>query len=392
MVSSSNHVQTIDTALVSRFGKPYEFQPLTNDQRRELFKCKLLGSLEDMETKTALARASDDEWGAVIDLLPQDTDLRYFSTDLIPKVKAQVFRERFDGERTASISLDDFKNYLRQLPGAVSTQSAQDKVVAWIQQNFDMNGSYQQYYGHENEQLVQLYEGLVVDKEIMPNDILLCLGANRNDLSNLRSKKCLWNKGCATDSIRTTLEECFAIALPDCEFWEMTGAMRVPIVRKRVCVGGVLHGYETEQREPTRAKGWMIRRLRFKPQWQPGSPQTQCIEWATLLGATPNETYLRWGKYESDSVVSALLKSYPTYSDTSISSLLHSVPNDLELKLPELVSVSDIVENRLESCGLDPRTEPHVKCTFKHPSGVLAEIWVSVWSMKKHYPDEASHL
>jgi len=330
---------------------------------------------------------------AVIDLIPQDTDLRYFSVDLIPKVKAQVFRERFEDRRTASISLDDFKNYLRQLPGAVSTQSAQDKVVAWIHQNFDMNDSYQQYYGHENEQLVQLYEGLVVDKEIMPDDILLCLGAHPNDLSNLRSKKRLWKKGNATDSIRTTLEECFAIALPHCQFWEMDGEMRVPIVRNRVCVGGVLHGYKTEERKGTRAVGWTIRRLRFKPQWQPGSPQVQCIEWATLLGATPNETYMRSGEYESDAVVSALLKSYPTYSDLSISSLLHSVLNDQGLKLPELVSVSDIVEDRLQSCGLGARTEPHVKCTFKHPSGVLAtDIWVDVWSMKKHYPDEASHL
>jgi len=172
----------------------------------------------------------------------------------------------------------------------------------------------------------------------------------------------------------------------------MVNEMRVPIVRNRVSVGGVLHGYKTETREPTRAAGWTIRRLRFKSQWQPGSPQVQCIEWATLLGATPNETYLRYGSYEKDSVVSDLLKSYPTYNDESISLLLYSVLNNQKLKLPELVSVSDIIEDR-ETFGLNTRTEPHVKCTFKHPSGVLAtDIWVDVYSMKKHYPDEASHL
>jgi len=272
----------------------------------------------------------------------------------------------------------------------VSTQSAQDKVVAWIQQNFDTNDLMQQHYGHETEELVQLYECLVADKDVMPDEILICLGAHRNDLSNLRSKKRLWKKGCATDSIRTTLEECLAIALPDCEVWEMDGEMRVPIMRKRVCVGGVLHGYETEERKGTRAAGWTIRRLRFKSQWQPGSPQAQCIQWATLLGATPDED-MRFGKFYSDRVVSALLESYPTYSDASIKSLLFwATP---ELKLPELVSVSDIVEDRLASSRGFSQVEPHVKCTFRHPSGVLAtDIWVSVDAMKRSYPEDALHL
>ena len=219
----------------------------------------------------------------------------------------------------------------------------------------------------------------------------LCLGAVANDLSRLRTVKSQGTKGGPTDSIRTTFEKCLRIALPSCDVWEMKGEKRVPITRKPVySKEGVLQGYQTwVKRDGWRTKGWTIRRIQFKSQWQPGSPQAECIEWATRLGVTAEDYYME-NDLDHGLVVRQLLESYPTYNKDCVNTLLFYVERNQQessrppypgLKPPELVHVGDSIE------------EHTVKCTFKHPSGVLAtDIWVHVRDMKKHYPDRISHL
>ena len=285
----------------------------------------------------------------------------------------------------------------------VSTLSDEDKelrIKEWMKQTF--LPLQKRYEGHS----IDFYGDIVTKTDVLPDDILLCAGVKPADLAVVRANtdasKSLWNRNdTKTVKARQQFQRCIRRVWAndnDVQMKYLTKDQKKKLINRKEDyekgeeIKGYINKYSDENRK---LEGYFLRGLHFTPQWTPDSKHIKCIEWATLLGDAPS--------FSNDSIVEQLLESYPTFNMVCVTSLLNTIwcarqnGHACGLQPPELVSLGE-VQTRLHfnynhPLFRGPPKSPHVKCTFKHPSGVeVPDIWMAVSVMKDHYLQQCAHL
>lgn len=128
VMASTNFEVKIDSAIKDRFGDPFHFPALTNEQRLVVVKRKIL-QYDPHDVKASFEEATNEEWEMLVHLIPQEKSVRYLTLDLIPEVKSQVNLDQDEKGRTDALSLKDFIDYLREQPVNTSDPSYDPAVL-----------------------------------------------------------------------------------------------------------------------------------------------------------------------------------------------------------------------------------------------------------------------
>jgi hypothetical protein len=275
----------------------------------------------------------------------------------------------------------------------LSDEDKEDRIKEWLKQTLlSTNGDF-------GEHAIDFFGALVTQTDVLPDDILLCAGVKPADLAVVRantiSSKGLWN---TNDAKTLKARQQFAKCIRQVWASENNVQMRYItkdqkkklIIRHEDFEGGVeikghFNKYPSDNKK---LEGYFLKGLHFAPQWTPDSKHFKCIEWATLLGDAPS--------FRDDHVVRDLLESYPTFNVKCVTGLLDKITfarqnnHAYGLRPPELVSLGEV---KTMHHFTQTHLSPHVKCTFKHPSGLeVPDIWMEVSCMKKHYGQQCAHL
>lgn len=268
---------------------------------------------------------------------------------------------------------------------------------------------------HNLPDMIPFFDVIIRQKDnepspMLPDKVLMCAGVRAGDLRDVRTKKHLWDdetQNASTLEVRQLIDRCFREVFASNANVQMVfktkDSKKFAVTRGLVRHGADIVGFKDEVQEKDKKSkiyGYWLQGLGFANQWQPDSPQAKCIEWGAILGVTIHPKDFE----DEHGIAPALFESYPTYSKKSILRILDNVPPDpmrsedsdyiQGLRPPELESVgNDVEEKVLEASWLGNPMKPHVKCTFKHPSGTLApDIWIPMSYMKIYYPDNVKHL
>jgi len=313
---------------------------------------------------------------------------------------------RLEDMQRETLGLQDVASNPTTVPDvtALSPEDKKDRIKEWLRQTFVPSGYMRDSIAYQRS--IDFFGAVVSQKDILPDDILLCAGVKPSDLERVRDNdrmsKALWDKGDASTSLA---RQQFATCIR--EVWgAQNHAMMKYITKNQVKnlitrdidhqngteVAGyknILHGGRSK------LEGYFLKGLYFAPQWISGCKMAKCIEWAILLGdddqsKTPALKHDGCDEQLSgySPFVQALDDSYPIFDHDSVMKILNWVHclhenGEGNVQPPELVSVHEM-QGRAYGTGT-----PHVKCTFKHPSGVhVPDIWIDIDEMRKHYSSD----
>jgi len=292
LILTTNHYKRLtDDGLQSRINNRIHFNPLSPDQQKQLivrtFASMGGGSGHKLEM-------SDEDWKKLLPTVKESNGHHFdeWCNNVVRKVNCDFRKERRPDN---TIRLKDLLETSTGTQGSSSdalpltgTQKV-DKFDAWIRGNFktpkpELRFAILGAKGTESERLIYLESGIIKDRDLTPDDILLCCpGINQKNLSNARRDRAFLTGG-PFDDAREFIQNRFKAVLPLCEFEELTRTptnatvMRVPINRKKTYgpdpdadgdlpldqVPEIHIGYELQAAmRGTRTQGWTIGNVMF---------------------------------------------------------------------------------------------------------------------------------
>ena len=408
IVCATNHFDKLstDVGLSSRTSNRITFNPQTPEVIQQLIEF----NFSHMDKGATEVRMSGDDWNTLLPKMMGQNGHTLAAWCINVSLKVNYRHRHTDKDNF--IRLEDMQletmgllvvalNPINDVD--VSTLSDEDKKIRikeWLKQTFvSMNTK------RPNLLAIDFFGALVTRADVLPDDILLCAGVKPEDLAvvraNTTASKGLWNLHDAkTVKAREQFTKCMY------QIWPSNNVLLQYLTKNQQKYLIIRHD-EREGSDETKGhinhfkdglskvEGYFLKGLHFTPQWTPDSKHIKCIEWATLLGDAPS--------FSNDTAVEQLLESYPTFNRVCVTRLLNTIwcarqnGHACGLQPPELVSLGE-VQTRLHfdynhPLFRGPPKSPHVKCTFKHPSGVeVPDIWMAVSVMKDHYLQQCAHL